>query len=109
MASSKIVMVSGANTGIGYEIVKALLESVKPYHIFVGSRSVDKGKTAVEELQKECPKSSSTMEAIQLDLSSDESIEKSFEQVKSSRDHLDVLVNNAGSYLCLSYMTCSHD
>lgn len=98
MASSKIVMVTGANTGIGYEIVKALLESVKPYHVFVGSRSLDKGKIAIEELQKAFPKSSSTMEAIQLDLTSDESIESSFDQVKKSFDHLDVLVNNAGQH-----------
>lgn len=96
MASRKIALVTGANTGIGYEAVKALLQSNKSYHVFLGSRSLEKGKHAVETLKKECPESTSTVEAIQVDLTSDESIEKAFEQVKNGPGHIDALVNNAG-------------
>lgn len=96
MASRTIAFVTGANTGIGYETVKALLQSSKLYHIFLGSRSMEKGKLAVEDLKKECPESASTVEPIQLDLTSDDSIEKAFEYVKNGPGYIDTLVNNAG-------------
>jgi len=97
MASRKIVLVTGGNNGIGYETVKALLESEKPYHVLLGSRSLEKAKAAVEHLKTEVPDTSNTVEILQLDLTSDESIEKAFEQVKSSHGYIDVLINNAGT------------
>ena len=97
MASSKIILVTGGNNGIGYETVKAFLESDKPYHVLLGSRSLEKAKLAIEALHKECPESTNTVEAVQVDLTSDESIEKAFEQVKASPGHIDALVNNAGT------------
>ena len=101
MASPKIVLVTGGNNGIGYETVKALLQSEKAYHVLLGSRSPEKAKLAIETLHKECPESTNTVEAIQVDLTSDESIEKAFEQVKASPGHIDVLVNNAGVHSLL--------
>ena len=96
MASRKIVLVTGGNNGIGYETVKALLESQKPYHILMGSRSVEKAKTAIEKLKADVPETSNTVEILEVDLTSDESIEKAFEKVKGKHGHLDVLINNAG-------------
>ena len=96
MAFPKVVLVTGGNNGIGYETVKALLQSDKPYHILLGSRSLEKAKLAIETLHKECPEPTNTVEMVQVDLTSDESIEKAFEQVKASPGHLDVLINNAG-------------
>lgn len=97
MASRRIVLVTGANKHIGYETVKALLQSTKPYHVLLGSRSLERGKQAVTTLQKECVDSSNTVEALQVDLTSDSSIEKAFENVKTSYGHIDALVNNAGT------------
>lgn len=96
MSSPSIVLVTGGNTGIGYETVKALLQSSKTYHVLLGSRSLEKAKSAIETLHKECPESTSTVETVQVDLTSDESIEKAFEQIKASPGHIDTLVNNAG-------------
>lgn len=96
MASSKVILITGGNNGIGYETVKALLQSDKVYHVLLGSRSLEKAKRAIEALHKECPESTSTVEAVQIDLTSDESIKKAFEQVKASPGHIDVLINNAG-------------
>ena len=97
MASPKVVLVTGGNNGIGYEAVKALLRSDKAYHVLLGSRSLEKAKLAIEKLHKECPESiSNTVEVVQVDLTSDESIEKAFEQVKASPGHIDALINNAG-------------
>jgi NAD(P)-dependent dehydrogenase (short-subunit alcohol dehydrogenase family) len=96
MASRKVALVTGGNNGIGYETVKALLQSKRPYQLLVGSRSIEKGKLAIDKLRKECPDATNTLEFLQVDLTSDESIEKAFEQVKASPGHLDVLINNAG-------------
>ena len=105
MASSKVILLTGANNGIGYETVKALMESDKTYHILLGSRSLEKAKLAIETLQKACPESTSTVEAVQVDVTSDESIEKAFEQVKASPGHIDALVNNAGIRISLHSVT----
>lgn len=95
-ASRKIVMVTGGNNGIGYEVVKALLNSGKAsYHVLMGSRSLEKAKHAIDRLQSEV-KTSNTVEAVQVDLTSDESIERAFEHVKAEHERVDVLVNNAG-------------
>ncbi|KAK3687191.1 hypothetical protein B0T22DRAFT_527154 [Podospora appendiculata] len=99
-----IVLVTGGNTGIGYETVKCLLGSTTPYHILMGSRSLEKGKLAVEKLHKELPAATNTVEVIQLDLTSDESIAKAFEQVKAAHDHVDTLVNNAGASFDIEYV-----
>jgi len=96
MASRKVIIVTGGNSGIGYETVKAFLQSDKAYRILLGSRTLEKGKLAIESLRDECPESSSTVEALPVDLESDESIGRAFEQVKSDPGHVDILVNNAG-------------
>ena len=105
MGSQKIVLITGANDGIGYEAVKALLESDKAnYHVLLGSRSLDKGKAAVERLHEEVPKTDNTVEVIQLDVTSDESIQKAFEHVEANFGHLDSLINNAGSSFDIEYI-----
>jgi NAD(P)-dependent dehydrogenase (short-subunit alcohol dehydrogenase family) len=96
MASKKIVVVTGANKHIGYEIVKSLLKSPKPYHIFLGSRSLERGQQAVATLKSECVDTPNTVEPVQLDITSDSSITHAFETVKSKHDRIDVLINNAG-------------
>ena len=99
--ASKVVLITGGNNGIGYETVKALLQSEKAYHVLLGSRSLEKARLAIETLHKECPESTSTVEVVQVDVTSDESITKAFEQVKASPGHIDVLINNAGLYTSL--------
>jgi len=107
-AGKKIVMVTGGNNGIGFEVVKALLNSTKAsYHILMGSRSLSKAQLAIDKLQGEV-KTSNTVEAVQVDLTSDESIESAFEHVKASHDRLDVLVNNAGMSSSLKVLRCEH-
>ena len=97
--SRSIALVTGGNNGIGYEIVKALFESSKPYHVLIGSRSLEKANVAVDNLKKQCPDSTNSLEVVQVDLTSDESITQAFEQVKASPGHIDTLINNAGESL----------
>ncbi|RFU77989.1 short-chain dehydrogenase [Trichoderma arundinaceum] len=97
MADKHIILITGANTGIGYEAVKALLSSSTPYHIFVGSRTVEKSQNAIAAVTKEVPGSKSTLEPVAIELASDESIAQAYETVKSKVDRIDTLVNNAGA------------
>jgi len=62
----------------------------------MGSRSLDKAESAIEKLQKECAGSKNTVEAIQVDLASDASIEAAFNKISTGAGHIDTLVNNAG-------------
>jgi NAD(P)-dependent dehydrogenase (short-subunit alcohol dehydrogenase family) len=97
--------ISGGNNGIGYATVQALLESKRSYHVLMGSRSLEKAAAAIESLKRECPGVSNTVEVVQVDITSDESIEKAFETVSAKFDHIDVLINNAGISIPLSHHT----
>jgi NAD(P)-dependent dehydrogenase (short-subunit alcohol dehydrogenase family) len=96
MAAKRIILITGANTGIGYETVKALVASTTAYLIFVGSRSIEKGEAAIKTLQQEFPDTPSSLQVVQVDVESDESINNAFQTVSASHTHIDVLVNNAG-------------
>ncbi|KAF7960349.1 hypothetical protein EAE96_000034 [Botrytis aclada] len=104
MASRTIILVTGANSGIGYEAVKAFLQSTKPYHILFGARSLEKAQIAINDLKNEVPDSKNTIETLELDLVSDESIEKAFETVNKKHGRVDSLVNNAGATFDLAYV-----
>ncbi|KAF2812994.1 NAD(P)-binding protein [Mytilinidion resinicola] len=98
MAESTIVLITGGNTGLGYESVKALYGSPKgPYTIFLGGRSIEKVHAAIARLKNEIPDSASSLLPLQVDIESDESIAAAFENVKSRVSHIDVLINNAGA------------
>ena len=93
MTAKVVVLVSGGNTGIGYEIVKKLsLENPDTHHILMGTRSLEKGQLALKALG-----SPANTTLVQLDITQDPSIDKAFETIKSTYGRLDVLVNNAGT------------
>lgn len=50
--SSKIVLVTGANQGIGFEIAKSL-SSKSGYHVLLGSRNPQRGIDAAKKLQEQ--------------------------------------------------------
>ncbi|KAI1343521.1 NAD(P)-binding protein [Xylariaceae sp. FL0016] len=98
MASDKkIILITGGNTGLGLEVVRALCKTSTPYEIIVGSRTVSKGDDAIETVKKEIPQTSSTLSTVQVDLASDDSLEKAVEAIKSKHGQLDVLINNGGA------------
>ena len=95
--SKEVVFITGANTGLGIEVVKALYKTTQPYNIIVGSRLVSNGEAAVAAVQQEIPSSSSSLSVVQVDLASDESIQKALENIESAFGRLDILVNNGGA------------
>ncbi|KAF2113384.1 hypothetical protein BDV96DRAFT_496435 [Lophiotrema nucula] len=97
MASKGIVLITGANTGIGYQTVKALASSSKTYTVLLGTRSLEKGKDAIEQLKSEVPDTKSEIVPIQIDIMDDASIEKCHKEVESKYGRVDALINNAGA------------
>lgn len=97
--AAKIVLITGANHGIGYETAKAFLQSQNPYHILLGTRSLQKGDEALQNLRAECPNVMNSIELLQIDVASDESITRAFEVVKKGHGRLDTLINNAGKQI----------
>ncbi|KAI1313306.1 putative short chain dehydrogenase/reductase [Xylaria venustula] len=98
MASSKIViLVTGANSGIGFETVKALAATSSDFHILLGSRSVEKGQNAVNDIQTTLGDSiKASISAIRIDVCDHDSIKTAKEQVEKQFGKLDILINNAG-------------
>ena len=96
MAEKSIVLITGGNTGIGYETIKALCASPQPHTILMGSRSLDKAKDAISTLQAEVSDTKSEVVPLQVDIEDDESVQKAFQEVESTYGWIDMLVNNAG-------------
>lgn len=91
-----IVLVTGANTGLGFETVKALYQSSTAYTIILSGRSLDKAEAAAEKIKNEITKSASTIKTLSLDIESDDSIKSAFDYFQRDFGKLDILINNAG-------------
>ncbi|KAL4877762.1 hypothetical protein BJY04DRAFT_209668 [Aspergillus karnatakaensis] len=109
MANTTIVLITGANTGIGYQVVRALYSADKPYTVLVGARSTQKAQDAIAAIQGEFPSSSNKLVPIVLDIESDESIQNAYEAVNSQFGRVDALVNNAGAQFDLNVASGSLD
>jgi NAD(P)-dependent dehydrogenase (short-subunit alcohol dehydrogenase family) len=89
MNNQKIALVTGGNRGIGYAIAIGLI--AKGYQVIITARSLEKAQQAAEKLQ-------GNVIPVELDISSDRSIEAALTTIKQKSDRLDVLINNAGIY-----------
>jgi NAD(P)-dependent dehydrogenase (short-subunit alcohol dehydrogenase family) len=89
MTERKIALVTGANKGIGLEIVRQL--AAKDVEVFLSARNAKAGKKAVSAIDGQ-------VQFLELDVSNDESIERAAREFGEVSRHLDVLINNAGIY-----------
>ena len=90
--TGKTVIVTGGNSGLGFESVKAF--ALKGAKVIMACRSIIKG----EEAKKQIVKFFSTADIVvmELDLTDLKSIRKFASEFKQNHTHLDVLLNNAG-------------
>jgi len=90
--TGKVIIVTGANSGIGFEAAKEFAR--KGAQTILACRSMDKARTALDRIKAEIPYA--LAEIIQLDLASLESVHNFVKEFKNRYNRLDVLVNNAG-------------
>lgn len=88
--SKTIILVTGGNQGIGYEIVKSLSKNSN-YQILMGCRDTSKGEAAASSMG-----APTNVNPIQIDITDDESIDHCVKTISQLFGRLDVLVNNAG-------------
>ncbi|KAJ5682317.1 hypothetical protein N7462_005482 [Penicillium macrosclerotiorum] len=91
LASRTIVLITGANQGIGYAVAQGLL-AYKGFYILLGSRNASRGSEAAAKLDP----TGQSVEAITIDVADDTSIQQAADLVESRHGRLDVLINNAG-------------
>jgi len=90
--NGKTVVITGANSGIGYEAVKAL--SAMGAKVIMAVRSKEKGQAALNAILED--NDSAKVELMQLDLADLESVRAFANGIQSRFDRLDLLINNAG-------------
>jgi len=91
--TGKVAIVTGANTGIGYETAKALYE--KGAKVTIASRNMEKASAAMKKIRSEAGENGH-LETRILDLANLGEIRDFGDDFKSCHQHLDILVNNAG-------------
>jgi NAD(P)-dependent dehydrogenase (short-subunit alcohol dehydrogenase family) len=87
--TQRIALVSGANTGIGFEVVRSLAQL--GMIVYLGSRDVTRGRDAAAALKGE-----GDIRLAILDLTDERTINFTVETIEKAHGRLDVLVNNAG-------------
>ena len=97
MTSKSLVLITGANQGLGFYAAQHLSATGK-YHILLGSRDFSKAEKAIQTFtddasMKADPKN---VEPIQIDVGSDDSVKKAAEIVEKKYGYLDILMVNAG-------------
>lgn len=68
-----------------------------PYELIIGTRTLSNGENAIHTLNSEVPSSQSTVSTLQVDLSSDASLEAAIKTINEKHGRLDSLVNNGGA------------
>ena len=90
--TGKVVIITGANSGIGYEAALELAR--KGGRTILACRSMDKAQAALSQIQAQVP--NALAEIMQLDLASLASIRAFAAAFKAKYDQLNLLINNAG-------------
>ncbi|KDQ62477.1 hypothetical protein JAAARDRAFT_170871 [Jaapia argillacea MUCL 33604] len=98
--SGKVIIVTGANTGIGKETAQTLLSHNAK--VYVACRSQEKAEQAIKDLKVATGKDA---EFLKLDLADLKAIKASVEEFTSKEKELHVLFNNGGVMMCPVDMT----
>ena len=90
--TGRVAVITGANTGLGYETALAL--AAHGARVVLAVRNLDKGKDAISRIVSQSPQADVALQ--ELDLTSLESTRTAAEQLRSNHDRIDLLINNAG-------------
>ena len=90
--SGRVAIITGSNTGIGYEAAAVLAE--RGAHVVLAVRNLDKGKDAAARTAAQSPNADVTLR--ELDLTSLDSIRNASNDLRAAYPRIDLLINNAG-------------
>lgn len=90
--TGRIAIVTGSNTGLGYETARAL--AAKGAHVVIAVRNLDKGREAVDRIRAAAPKADLKLQA--LDVGSLDSVRTAADELRGAYPRIDLLINNAG-------------
>ncbi len=90
--SGRVAVVTGANSGIGYQAATVL--AARGAHVVLAVRDLAKGREAVEEIARSHPDADLALQ--ELDLSSLASVRAAADAIRVTYPRIDLLVNNAG-------------
>jgi carbonyl reductase 1 len=98
MKNKKVILITGGNKGIGKAMCKTLLQQHPGIHVLLGSRDVEKGKQAASDIMPTIKSTAdfSCITVVQLDVTSDSSVQAAAQLVASFDCKLYGIVNNAG-------------
>ena len=104
LEQARVMLVTGANKGIGYEAVRQLSLHYPAATILLGSRSAANGEAAIARMKASEPSHSfDNVVVLAIDVADTASLAAAAQQVAAQYKRLDVLVNNAGT------ASASHD
>lgn len=90
--TGKVIIVTGGNSGLGYNTVKSFAE--KGATIILASRFIERGQRAKSRMRKKT--GNGTIEVMELDLAHLKSVKEFAVEFQKKYQKLDILVNNAG-------------
>lgn len=90
--TGRIAVVTGANGGLGLESARALARAGG--HVVMAARNQEKAAAALADIRSSVPDAS--LELVELDLGSLESVRRAAAQILAAHERIDILLNNAG-------------
>src|SRR5690349_21191737 len=87
---NRVALVTGASRGIGRAI--ALLLSRSGYHVVAAATTIEENRELLEELRS----GGGEPMAVNVDISSQDSVKQAFGRALQAKGRIDILVNNAG-------------
>jgi len=90
--TGRTAVITGANTGLGYETAAAL--AAKGADVVLAVRNLDKGTEAARRIEQGTPGAQVTVQ--ELDLTSLDSVRAAADELRSNHESIDLLINNAG-------------
>lgn len=90
----KTCFITGANSGIGKQAAIQLAKA--GFYVIIGSRNRERGENALSEIKEKS--NSDTVELIEIDMSSKESVLAASKEISRRIDYVDVLIHNAADF-----------